>query len=236
MRIYDVVAIFAAVLMVGALGFAVGCEPLTMQWHNSRPDIAMPFVEMDFAAPKPVARRTVLRPVKEPAAIRLSTNHPWAAKGNRTWRHIVIHHSATAGGSAALFDKQHRDRGWDELGYHFVIGNGRGSGNGVIQVGSRWKKQKWGAHCGGTPGNEYNEHGVGICLVGNFMNRMPSSAQMAAMEKLVRYLMETYDIPADKVIAHKDAPNANTQCCGRVLHRHLRCSLKPRLRNEYASR
>src|SRR5262245_42419282 len=85
----------------------------------------------------------------------------------RPWKWIVIHHSATPTGGAAVFDKMHRDKGWDELGYDFVIGNGTDSGNGQVEVGSRWPKQKWGAHAK-TPNNEYNERGIGICLVGNF--------------------------------------------------------------------
>ena len=40
-------------------------------------------------------------------------------------RAIVIHHSATDRGGAKAFDEYHRKKnGWDELGYHFVIGNG----------------------------------------------------------------------------------------------------------------
>src|SRR4051812_3753672 len=51
------------------------------------------------------------------------------------WQYIVIHHSATPSGSAAAFDRMHRAKGWDELGYHFVIGNGTMSGDGQIEVG-----------------------------------------------------------------------------------------------------
>src|SRR5439155_15411047 len=57
---------------------------------------------------------------------------------SRPWRWIVIHHSATPTGSAAKFDRDHRAKGWDELGYHFVIGNGTETRNGQIEVGPRW--------------------------------------------------------------------------------------------------
>ena len=96
--------------------------------------------------------------------------HPWYVKPNgRAWRHVVIHHSASSKGNAATFDTFHRThRGWDELGYHFVIDNGRGGPDGRVEIGPRWTKQKHGAHTGQTPDNEYNEHGIGICLVGDF--------------------------------------------------------------------
>ena len=61
------------------------------------------------------------------------------------WTWIIIHHSDSAYGSAAIMDQWHRARGFDELGYHFVIGNGTNSGDGQIEVGPRWPKQKWGS-------------------------------------------------------------------------------------------
>ena len=83
----------------------------------------------------------------------------------RQWKWIVIHHSATTTGGAAEFDKMHKAKGWDELGYDFVIGNGSDTGNGQIEVGPRWTKQKIGAHAKSSD-NRFNEYGIGICLVG----------------------------------------------------------------------
>ena len=86
---------------------------------------------------------------------------------SRRWTCIVIHHSGTEVGGARRFDRAHRTRGWDELGYHFVVGNGSDTADGQVEVGPRWKAQKYGAHCR-SPEDYYNEHGIGICLVGNF--------------------------------------------------------------------
>ena len=132
-----------------------------------------------------------------------------------TWKWIVIHHSATPTGGAAAFDKMHRAKGWDELGYHFVIGNGTDTRDGQIEVGSRWPKQKWGAHTK-TPDNQFNEHGIGICLVGNFDVSHPSDTQMKALSKLVAYLMKTYHISADHVLGHRDCKS--TDCPGRYIN------------------
>lgn len=131
------------------------------------------------------------------------------------WFWIVIHHSATPTGGAAAFDKMHRAKGWDELGYHFVIGNGTDTPDGKIEVGPRWPKQKWGAH-DKTPSNQYNEHGIGVCLVGNFDQTRPSPAQMKALEKLVAYLMKTYHIPTDHVLGHGETKA--TDCPGRFMN------------------
>src|SRR2546423_1565105 len=121
----------------------------------------------------------------------------------RSWKWIVIHHSATHSGGAATFDRMHREKGWDELGYHFVVGNGTDTRNGQIEVGPRWGKQKWGAHAK-TADNRYNDFGIGICLVGNFDVDRPTDDQMKSLSKLVAYLMKTYHIPPDRVLGHGD--------------------------------
>ena len=137
----------------------------------------------------------------------------WSAPaGARAWRYIVIHHSASESGNAALFDREHRARGWDELGYHFVIGNGTGSGDGQIEVGPRWIKQKYGAHAK-TADERYNQYGIGICLVGNFDLGPPDRAQMQASATLVAYLMKTYNIRPENVIGHRDTKA--TDCPGK---------------------
>ena len=128
-----------------------------------------------------------------------------------------------------MFDRAHRARGWDELGYHFVIDNGHGGSDGRVEVGSRWIKQKWGAHCGGTPNNEYNNYGIGICLVGNFSKKLPSARQLRSLKKLLIFLMQRYNIPPSNVIGHRDAPGATTACPGDALYRYLNTVLRPEL-------
>ncbi len=141
----------------------------------------------------------------------------WYPRGRRIsprWTSIVIHHSATANGGASAFDKYHREaNGWDELGYHFVIGNGTHTSDGHIEVGSRWHKQKHGAHCK-TPDNYYNNHGIGICLVGNFERTSPTAKQMAALIRLTRFLADRCHIPAYRVTTHS-CVNHKTRCPGR---------------------
>lgn len=133
----------------------------------------------------------------------------------RAWRYIVVHHSATPNGSAAKFDIEHRAKGWDELGYHFVIDNGQGGPDGRIEIGSRWFKQKHGAHAK-TPDERFNQFGIGICLVGNFENTKPTSAQYRELAELVAWLQDRYDIPSENVIGHNDTKP--TACPGKNLN------------------
>ncbi len=120
----------------------------------------------------------------------------------RPWKYIVIHHTASDSGNAASIGKYHKEeKGWTNgLGYDFLIGNGNGSRDGQIEVGSRWNLQIDGAHAGNP---EYNKHGIGICLVGNFDNDYPTHQQFSSLLYLINYLQERCNIRKDKVILHK---------------------------------
>jgi len=161
--------------------------------------------------PPPPALEIPRMPVEPPLP---AHDAAWEAQApERPWRWIVIHHSATDAGSAASFDAFHRNgRHWDELGYHFVIGNGGGSGDGAIEVGSRWPKQKWGAHCRVGNNEEYNYFGIGICLVGNFDKQRPSEAQMQSLARLVAYLAARYHVDDAHIIGHGSV--GDTRCPG----------------------
>ena len=126
------------------------------------------------------------------------------------WQYLILHHSGTSSGSAGAFDRYHRSKGMDELAYHFVIGNGDQSGDGEIEVGERWHKQKYGAHAGQE---RYNLHGIGICVVGDLESgdRL-TDAQFEALVELCAYLIHTYRIPIDNVLRHSDV--RSTKCPG----------------------
>lgn len=136
----------------------------------------------------------------------------------RQWTAIIIHHSATAYGNAAIFDKWHREGNhWEGVGYDFVIGNGTNSGDGEVEVTFRWRGQRVGAHCGGTANNWANEKGIGICLVGDFDSTKPTEGQLESLVRLVRFLQGRYGIPTSRIFGHKDTPGARpTNCPGRV--------------------
>ncbi len=135
----------------------------------------------------------------------------------KRWIAIVIHHSATPFGNAEIFDEWHRERNhWDGVGYDFVIGNGTDSADGQVEVTFRWKQQKTGAHVGGTYKNWANRDAIGICLVGNFNETLPSRKQMDALLKLVRFLQKRYAIPKQNIYGHNTTPGSRiTDCPGK---------------------
>ncbi|MFB3891157.1 MAG: peptidoglycan recognition family protein [Phycisphaerae bacterium] len=184
-----------------------------------------------------LAAALVLAPIVVVAAVRFAetaTAPVPSPPPGRVWRHIVIHHSASDGGNAETFDAMHKARGWQGLGYHFVIDNGNGGPDGNLEIGWRWEQQAAGAHTGGTPHGEYNAHGIGICLVGNFVKHSPSPAQLAELNRLVDELVRRYRIPPERIIGHRDAPNAKTECPGDMLWAYVHGPLRDRIAGEYA--
>ncbi len=132
----------------------------------------------------------------------------------KKWVAVVVHHSATENGNAAIFDKLHKEQNhWEGVGYDFVIGNGTDSGDGQVEVTFRWRKQIPGAHCGGTFGNWANKDGIGICLVGNFSYTVPTARQTQSLLKLIRFLQQRYRIPTSRVYGHKTTPGARVTAC-----------------------
>ncbi len=216
---------------LGVLLSAAGCGQ-----SPSVPLGALPTHRLDLNPPPRASVVTTPAPrIIAPRPVSFGPRDAWAVAQPRGWHYIVIHHSATEDGNADEFDLAHRQRGWDELGYHFVITNGSGGPDGTVQVGSRWPGQKWGAHCGNTPNNEYNEYGIGICLVGNFSRRRPTRTQLASLERLVSHLAERFDIPPENVIGHHDAPNARTACPGQFMCAYITGPLYRALHTQLAA-
>lgn len=130
------------------------------------------------------------------------------------WTHVVVHHSGIEAGNAKAYDGAHRRRGMTNgLAYDFVIGNGRDSGDGQIEIGPRWLKQLDGGH---VRNDYYNAHGIGICLVGNFEKRRPGATQLAALTGLIDWLRDEAPLGTrPKFTVHRWVDKNHTVCPGR---------------------
>ena len=112
---------------------------------------------------------------------------------------IIIHCSATAEGKSFTIvdiDRWHRQRGFAQIGYHYVIYLDGSVHNGrPIEL--------VGAHCQG-----HNAHSIGICYIGGLAtdNKTPkdtrTEAQKAALVNLLKELRTKF--PAVKIHGHRD--------------------------------
>src|SRR5215471_12518881 len=134
------------------------------------------------------------------------------APRNPAFQSIVIHHSATHGGSAAAFERNHRAR-LGGLAYHFIIGNGSGAPDGTVEIGYRWRDQIPGPH---TKNQEINLESIAVCLVGDFEAGAPTKKQMAALLGLLEKVCREGQIPPERVRSHREV-DMETLCPGRGL-------------------
>ena len=130
------------------------------------------------------------------------------------WKRIVIHHSATPTDDALNMHRVHKARGMKNgLAYHFVISNGsRKAYDGEIYIGERWKGQLDGGHMKRLSDNQTS---IGICLIGNFELRSPTTKQMKSLEGLCEFLMKKCGLGPNQVTTHKILHPNHTVCPGK---------------------
>lgn len=105
------------------------------------------------------------------------------------WKGILIHHSKTRRGDLLTLSQI-------GINAHFVVGNGDGCGNGEVQFGQQWQEQQAAAIGSNPRGNQ-----IVICVVGDFDQSSPTSAQKQRLTELVRSLQAELKIPSEQVQA-----------------------------------
>lgn len=119
---------------------------------------------------------------------------------------LVVHCSATRPAldiGAGEIRQWHLDRGWSDIGYHYVIRR-----NGGLETGR--PVETAGAHAKG-----HNAHSAGICLVGgvdagNDPENNFTSAQFATLRTLLVDLLRQY--PQSRICGHRDLPGVRKAC------------------------
>ena len=111
---------------------------------------------------------------------------------------IYVHCSASKWGNALAIDSWHRKRGFDEIGYNYVILNGKPFSNvdyndsldGIVETGR--DEQKIPAHAKG-----HNKKSIGICLVGN---EAFTPKEITSLLRLIGEIKKRH--PIEKVLGH----------------------------------
>lgn len=132
------------------------------------------------------------------------------------WKWIIIHHSLTKDQKVvdwSAIRKYHKETlGWTDIGYHMGIEEIWSPFPGYhyeILVGRQLNET--GAHC---KQRGKNRDALGICLIGNFDLAPPSKEQLEKLIKLVKALMEVFQIPKRNVKRHSDFAHYKT-CPGK---------------------
>jgi N-acetylmuramoyl-L-alanine amidase len=124
----------------------------------------------------------------------------------RTINEIIVHCTATFPEQVVTVSdlaRWHRQRGFKEIGYHFVINQ-----QGEIFDGRAIEKQ--GAHCLG-----HNANSIGVCYVGGLNEHgkpadTRTDAQKASLISLLRKLKEQF--PGASIHGHNEFSNKACPC------------------------
>ena len=120
---------------------------------------------------------------------------------------IIVHCSATPEGrdyTVADIDRWHKQKGWNGIGYHYVIYR-----DGSVHTGR--DVEIMGAHCTGQ-----NANSIGICYIGGMTadNKQPKDTrtpeQVAALRDLVELLKTEY--PTATIHGHNEFANKACPC------------------------
>ncbi|XP_053958553.1 peptidoglycan-recognition protein LB-like [Anastrepha ludens] len=138
--------------------------------------------------------------------------------------HVIIHHTATPASTCRLntnacaatiraMQRTHQQqRGWDDIGYNFLIGGSddqaeiyEGRGFDVV-----------GAHAVG-----YNARSVGIALIGDWTDALPPHPVLDKLHQLISYGVQMGHIQRDyTLLGHRQVKA--TECPGNRLYNELR--------------
>jgi len=140
---------------------------------------------------------------------------------------IIVHCSDSDFGSAAEIRRWHMEKDWKDIGYHFVIGNGRPrpdlfvpSLDGTVEVGRFLDgdplitDNEVGAHALG-----YNDSSIGVCLIGK---NAFTAAQIGSLLHLLHDLRKRFSIENGAVLGHYETPLAGGKTCPNIDMSHVR--------------
>ena len=123
----------------------------------------------------------------------------------RNIKYIIVHCSATAEGRdfhAKDIDRWHRQRGFNGIGYHYVVDL-----DGKIEAGR--PESQTGAHCQG-----YNSVSIGVCYIGGLGKdgKTPKDTRTAGQKDSLRRLLIELKrkYPSAIICGHRDmSPDKN---------------------------
>ena len=217
---------FLLLLGTGAGGVAVTCTCATatgLLLIDRRPDdLPRPVVTLDTGVARPLivsrAEWNALPP-NHSASQEYGMHNDDNPEGwyvyddalTTVYKTLVIHHSVIYEDNdidtVREIQRTHRrNRGWADVGYHFLIGK-----NGTIFEGRELDVR--GTHVGG-----HNTGSVGVCLLGNFMEETPTDPQIRATYQMVVWL--TDHLALTHLAGHHHF-NADTVCPGDNLRPYL---------------
>ena len=187
--------------------------------------------KMLHVQPKPLYLESQKR-ISKPSIVSRSAwgaRPPKSGYSYHTPRMITIHHTyrpkaSSYNGSSSIRSIQnyHMDtNGWNDIGYHFLIGTYPSSGNTSIYQGR--PENVIGAHTGGK-----NTNNVGVNVVGDYSVENLHQNSYSTLIRLLAWLCSHYNIDPNHIYGHRDF--GSTACPGDKLY-----ILLPKIRSDVSA-
>jgi hypothetical protein len=125
------------------------------------------------------------------------------------WSSIVIQHLGEPAGSIKSIQRSHLSGGLNGIGFHFIIGNGNGLGDGVVHGSGRWVHQTRAARPISVDPESWDENVITICLIGNGNRRSFTEKQILHLSRLVQRLQNKLSIESSDVYLASDLDNSS---------------------------
>ncbi|XP_052227248.1 peptidoglycan-recognition protein SC2-like isoform X3 [Dreissena polymorpha] len=157
--------------------------------------------------------------------VTIVTREEWGAQPSKSVSYmgtpvsvVFIHHTAMSechtkfrcAEEMRIIQRFHQvDRGWDDIGYNFLIGE-----DGRAYEGRAW--DRIGAHTLG-----WNNVAIAFSIMGDYSHKLPNDAALDAVHAMIDYGIKLGKITPDyKLYGHRDA--GTTECPGQQLYDLIR--------------
>ena len=114
----------------------------------------------------------------------------------QNWDRIEVHYSRTDSGDIDQLAELHGLSRSGDINYHFVICNGSGGKDGLIEAAEKWQMQR---PCL-TEGNWYgSRQTIRICVIGDGFERAPTDSQIKRTAGLVDLLSREFEVSPSQI-------------------------------------
>lgn len=131
-------------------------------------------------------------------------------------KYLIVHTSVSAWGTVDVIREWHIERGFKDVGYHYIIENGYPTAaarrkkerdpdrNGLLVLGRAENRE--GAHCPG-----YNSNSLGICLIGDVTKEPYTDAQLKSLVVTLAIKCRQFNIPIKNILGHCETKSGAAQ-------------------------
>ena len=147
-------------------------------------------------SPMPITDEKVIKLISQTSAS--DSDISWYPdKLSNRWKYIELFQNGLfSGNSKTLSKRKIKKSNSNNFGFHFIITNGYGGTDGLVNATAFWKTQKDALPlldstqaAVSVKSKESLHHTISICLIGDFTAKAPTAKQISSLKALLNYLL-----------------------------------------------